>query len=322
VSCWSVDADTLVRSTFVVSPLAEAIATLRSLACSGADRPPGEAWLGGALAAYRARLQDDPVTAQLVTAVFGRTWIADFFTPTPRVDPASSVADELAVLRGSSPATAVADLELSLGGGVPEELRRDDLPRRAADLLAWVWTEVVAPDWDRRRRVLEADVSGRGDSVSRGGWEAALGFLRPTMRWLGDGRLQIDTGQGPTRNLAGERLMFTPVTAGRGWVSWDGSGRSAIVYSCRGVLARPSAAPPPRALQALLGPARAQILLLAGDPISTTQLVAISGQVLGAVGRHVKVLRDAGLLSRARAGRSVLYQRTPAGDTLVEGSGA
>ena len=35
-------------------------------------------------------------------------------------------------------------------------------------------------------------------------------------------------------------------------------------------------------------------------------------------GRHLKILLDARLVLRRRAGRSVLYYRTAAGDTLLE----
>jgi DNA-binding transcriptional ArsR family regulator len=47
-------------------------------------------------------------------------------------------------------------------------------------------------------------------------------------------------------------------------------------------------------------------------------VTALTGQGLGSVGRHLKVLLDARLIRRRRAGRSVLYDRTPHGDTLVE----
>jgi DNA-binding transcriptional ArsR family regulator len=54
---------------------------------------------------------------------------------------------------------------------------------------------------------------------------------------------------------------------------------------------------------------------------STTQLVAPTGQGLGAVGRHFEVLLDAHLVRRRRAGRPVLYFRTAAGDVLVRAQG-
>ncbi|SEH02073.1 regulatory protein, arsR family [Nonomuraea solani] len=57
--------------------------------------------------------------------------------------------------------------------------------------------------------------------------------------------------------------------------------------------------------------------MLLDTPKSTTQLVALTGQGLGSVGRHLRVLLDAGLVERRRVGQSVLYDRTEAGDLLV-----
>ncbi|WP_369206939.1 ArsR/SmtB family transcription factor [Streptomyces sp. PU-14G] len=93
--------------------------------------------------------------------------------------------------------------------------------------------------------------------------------------------------------------------------------RYAVVYPCAGALAEGEGPPAPHALGVLLGRARAAVLVLLESPMSTTQLVGLTGQGLGSTGRHLKVLRDAGLVHRRRAGRSVLYYRTAAGDTLV-----
>ncbi|MDX3645452.1 winged helix-turn-helix domain-containing protein, partial [Streptomyces sp. MB09-02B] len=71
-------------------------------------------------------------------------------------------------------------------------------------------------------------------------------------------------------------------------------------------------------LGSLLGENRARVLVLLGSPMSTTQLCALTGQGLGSVGRHLKVLLDAGLVRRGRAGRSVLYARTAAGEVLLQ----
>ena len=321
---WQVNADTLAGSRFVVSPLAEATASLIALERGTAAHPGERAWLDAHQPAYQERLAADPVTALLVRAALGHRWIADFLTmaPTgegePTDDGEPTFGEELARMRNRSPEAARADLTVSLGGPLPAKLHRSDLPERAADLLEWVWTEAVLPYWPRRRRIMEADVIARTRQLSLGGWAAALDDMRPGMRWLGEGRLQINAYNYPPRRIAGAQLLFVPVTPRQGWVSWDEPHRYAVMYPCAGVLAQADPAPVPEALGALLGPARAGVLVLLDTPKSTTQLVALTGQGLGSVGRHLKVLLDARLVQRRRAGRSVLYYRTAAGDTLLE----
>jgi DNA-binding transcriptional ArsR family regulator len=317
---WRTNADTLARSRFVVSPLAETTACLIALERGAAGHPGQREWLAAHQPAYQERLAGDPVTALLVrSALPGRGWIADFIAPPPPPDDDALTFDaELARVR-EAPAEAVrADLAVALGHLPPAPLHRPDLARRAADLLEWVWTETVLPSWPRRRRIVEADIVARTGRLSQGGWVAALSDMRPGMRWLGDGRLQINTYDYPPRELSGVRLLFVPVTPGQGWVTWELPHRYAIVYPCSGALAEPDRPlPAAEALGRLLGPARARVLLLLDAPKSTTQLVALTGQGLGSVGRHLKVLLDANLVRRRRAGRSVLYYRTAAGDVLV-----
>jgi DNA-binding transcriptional ArsR family regulator len=315
---WQVNADTLAGSRFVISPLAEATASLIVLARGTAAHPGERAWLDAHQPAYRERLAADPVTALLVRAALGRHWIADFFTITPTGEGEPTLGEDLARMRERSPEVALMDLTVSLGGPLPASLHRSDLAERAADLMEWVWTQTVLPYWPRRRRIMEADIVARTNQLSQGGWAAALDDMRPGMRWLGKGRLQINAHNYPPRKIAGAQLLFVPITQGRGWVSWDEPHRYAVMYPCSGVLAEPDPAPVQEALGALLGPARAGVLVLLETPKSTTQLVALTGQGLGSVGRHLKVLLDARLVQRRRAGRSVLYYRTAAGDTLLE----
>ncbi|MER7174400.1 ArsR/SmtB family transcription factor [Streptomyces mesophilus] len=315
---WLISTDTLANSRFVISPLTETIAALRALV-RGVPHHPGErAWLDAHLPAYRAHLAAAPLTAQIIDAAFGPAWTADYLTPAP--DPAgkSTFEEELTELLATPAAAARADLTVSLGGPLPPELDRDDLAERTADLLHWVWTHTVRPDWDRRRRILEADIAARTAQLGRSGWSAALDGLRPGMRWLGDGRLRINAYDYPPRQLDATQLLFVPVTMKGAWVAWrpDGS-RHAVVYTCSGVLAEADRARVPEALGALLGPARARVLVLLDSPKSTTQLVALTGQGLGSVGRHLKVLLDAGLAVRRRSARSVLYFRSAAGEVLV-----
>ncbi|GAA4824823.1 winged helix-turn-helix domain-containing protein [Streptomyces ziwulingensis] len=316
---WLLDTDTLARSRFVISPLTETVAALIDLEEAVASHPVQQKWLTAHLTAYREQLARDAVAAAVVRAGFRYSWIADFLIPAPVGDGTPRVDEELRRVRTTPPATARADLTAALGGGsLPHALRRDDLPERSAALLEWVWTRTVLPDWERRRRVLEADVVARTRQLSDGGWAMALDGLRPRTRWLGGGRLQINAHDNPPRDISGAQLLFVPVTPRRGWVTWDEPHRYAVVYPCSGVLTGEEDRPAPQALRALLGPGRARILALLGTPMSTTQLVSLTGLALGSVGRHLKVLLDAGLVLRRRAGRSVLYYRSEAGDLLVE----
>lgn len=92
----------------------------------------------------------------------------------------------------------------------------------------------------------------------------------------------------------------------------------AIVYPARGTAAvwESGQANAP-ALQRLLGASRARLLHALDEPASTSQLAHTEQMSLGGVGDHLAVLRASDLVTRARSGQSVLYQRTPIGDALV-----
>jgi hypothetical protein len=318
VGWWQVSADTLAGSRFVISPLAEATASLITLARGTAAHPAERDWLKAHKPAYEALLAADPVTAALERAGVSQRWIADLFSRPPAGEGEETIADELASVRALPLDAVLADLSIAVGGPVPEILRRPDLPERAASLLQWAWEKTVEPTWPHRRRILEADIVARTALLAKGGWSAAFAGIRPGTRWLGEGRLRVNAHDSPPRDIAGARLFFVPVTQRAGWVAWEEPHRYALMYQCSGVLAEgPGRVPVPETLSALLGPARARVLVLLDSPKSTTQLVALTGLALGSVGRHIQVLYAAGLLGRSRAGRSVLYYRTPAGDSLV-----
>lgn len=151
---------------------------------------------------------------------------ADFLTPTPLGEGEPTFEEEMEAVREAEPADAVPQLEVAVGGPVPEPLRsRRDLPRRMAEVLEWVWRETVLPEWPRRRRIVETDVVARTALLSRGGWAAALDELCPgRLRRLGDGRLQINTRDYPPRSVDGGRLLFVPGDTGQGLVVMGGDG--------------------------------------------------------------------------------------------------
>lgn len=270
-------------------------------------------WIEARRAAYAERLAADPFEGRFVAQALRPRWLPDFMCRPPR-DADQTFGDELRRVREAPLDVALADL--AEGGATADWLEVPDLAARVADLLEWVWTHCVEPDWERRRRIFEADIVARTQQLSGGGWAAALSGLRQEMVWLGDGKLCINAYDNPPRDLTGARLLFIPTTAPRGWVSHDMSDTHAITYPCHGLLAEPDH-PAPQALQRLIGPVRARILVFLDSPMNTSQLVALSGHGLGTIGNHLKVLLDARLVRRRRSGRTVLYYRTAAGDHLV-----
>jgi DNA-binding transcriptional ArsR family regulator len=99
-------------------------------------------------------------------------------------------------------------------------------------------------------------------------------------------------------------------------VQFEESWPKTLIYPARGISAlweMPAAG----ALGPLIGASRARILLALDEPASTSHLAHTLSIATGAVGDHLTVLRNSGLVTRARAGRAVLYYRTPLGDALA-----
>lgn len=312
---WKIDTEVLARSRFTVSPLTETVAS--ALALRGRRKHPGlEEWQRAHERAFREYVAADPFARAFLDAAFRPRWNADFVVAPPeRSD--RTFHDELRHVRETPRDVALADLGTSRTEVRGTPLDVPDLADRCADVLEWVWAHTVRPDWTRRRWILESDIVARTHQLSATGWAAALDGLCPGLRWLGDGRLRINAQDNPPREISDAELLFIPCTTRNSWVGWDEPHRYAVVYPCSGVLASPESAHTPAALRRLIGPARASVLALLEAPKSTSQLVSLTGYTLGSVGGHLRVMLDAGLVRRSRAGRSVLYYRTPLGDELV-----
>ncbi|MEJ5946961.1 winged helix-turn-helix domain-containing protein [Pseudokineococcus basanitobsidens] len=312
---WRVTADVLATSRFALSPLSETFGALGLLATG--DAPPWQrAWAEAHRPAFRARVAADPFSTDLLDQVLGHKWVPDYFLAPP-VTREARVTDELATVRATPRDVALADLAVAMAGApLPVGVQVPDPAGATADLLAWVWEHTVAPDWPRRRRQLQADITARSAAMTSRGWAAALADLGPKIRWLGEGQLQINAGDRPPRDLTGARLFLVPITAPRGWVMWDQPHAYALVYPAGGALAPTSPTTAPTALRDLLGATRADLLTRLDTPASTSQLAAATGLALGTVAHHLRVLNAADLIHRRRAGRDVLYQHTDLGRRL------
>jgi DNA-binding transcriptional ArsR family regulator len=317
---FEVGAEDLLRSRFAVSPIFELHTLLRTLPVASPGFP--ESWLSRFRPGFE-QLSGHPgrdAVLALQTAKAG----ANFHAPPPR-GMGQTIEQDLEAVRAWPLAAARAEVDFYLARrrvtpAIKTFLYAGDMLDRVADFLATAWSVLLAAEWPTMRAVCERDVVHRAAELGRAGWAAALDGLAPRVRWRSGG-IELTGHSGATGELAGQGLLFVPSV-----LIWPGTAvfgddpwPKAIIYAARGVGTLFEPAPPtvPEALAALLGRSRAQLLTVLGEPASTTQLAAVFGLATGAVGDHLAVLHRAGLLTRARSGRSVLYTRSPLGDQVV-----
>ena len=336
----------LTMSRFALSPLWELTHALRLLA-GPPDMSVLRPWLVRARDRYLALTREADVG--VILALNPPGWGADFLAPIP-AGVSTTIGDLLDQVR-STPARQVQH-EVALGLArqppldprIEQILTSDRAAGYVADVLAVAWQALLEPEWQTLRAILERDVVYRAGQLTSRGWGAALGDLHPHLAW-DQGHIVLNRMTGYQDGaLNGRGLLFVPSVFV--WpklaLGLDPPWPPSLIYPARGVAAlweRPgggargaavvpgaaivpgTAAAPGSALERLLGPSRAAILIALEESASTTQLVATLGQSLGGIGDHLAVLREAGLISRARSGRSVLYRRTPVGDALVAADG-
>jgi DNA-binding transcriptional ArsR family regulator len=321
---WRIGPDLLARARFTLSPKAEICTALAALTgpADAADR----AFAAMHQAAFLAMLDQFP----LRRAVLDRSsrpgrggvpgWIAGYLS-TPPTSPSVTADDEIAAVASMSEAALRADLEETSMAPLPPELAGVPLAESATGLLSWVWTRTLATDWPRRERILRGDIIARTSQLAGHGWAAVLRDLGRATGWEGNGELRINHYDLPTWELpAGAQLFFIPVLSHNGWTGWSDPDAFALYYPVTGRLAATETARR-GGLDRLIGANRAALLTALDQPAGTTGLAASSGLPIGSVGNHLRVLLDAGAVTRRRSGRSVLYWRTPLGDALIAADG-
>ncbi|WKE73128.1 helix-turn-helix transcriptional regulator [Streptomyces sp. WP-1] len=324
---FEVSVEDLLRSRFALSPAMELSALLRSL--DGRNRPLPRAWATRLWPAFERLRRETELDAFLAlhTARSG----ADFVAPPPR-GLGQTWADDLAAIRATPPAAARRELAAAAArpaGRAPRVravLDSADAVPRIAEAMDRAWRELLAGDWPQLRAICERDVVHRVGVIGEHGWAVAIESLHPGIVWRAGG---IELGffpRGGTARLVGDGLLLIPsVCVGPSVAAHlEDPWPRTLVYPARGTAAlweAPETVPGPDALTALVGRARARLLVALDAPASTSHLARSLAMAPGAVGDHLAILRAAGLLVRARSGRSVLYRRTPLGEALVGGSG-
>ncbi|MFD0276937.1 helix-turn-helix domain-containing protein [Kitasatospora sp. NPDC127111] len=334
------DVDDLAATWFGHSPLQETVLSLRARVWPS-YYPEQQPWIAGWQSRYESL--DTGLLAALITPT---AFVPDFLTPRPAT-PRPEFSAELAHLAATPPEVARADVLAAYegdGSPLPPVLAGliDDpaaLTARVAEALEAYWTRCLAPAWwPRARSVLEADIAYRGRMLSERGAEGLFADLDFRISWQA-GVLRLNDSNpavqalGRSVDVAGRGLVLIPTLFARGaQTDITQSGPPLITYPARGRATMAegldgrrdgrldeAAGGPPAALAGLIGPPRARLLALLGTPASTTELAHRLGVTPGAVSRHLGALAAAGLLDRARHGRSVLYRRTALGDALARG---
>lgn len=289
-------------------------------------RPAQHPLQWGWLRSVRERLPREPF-ALLARVIGDDGYMPDFVTADPRWD--MTPDDELESLRSADLDAMRVDLGKMIvrSTGARQRMLREmrDDPRRArADIaVAWsaVWDAALAPVWPQLDRLLRADIAVRARVMASAGIAGMAGGLHPNVSW-GEGAVRVRLRRHSERvDCHGSGLVLVPSVMSS-WgcmVITEPPAQPTLFYPARGVTAGWARAEAEigSALGALLGPARAGILLSAGTARTTSQVAADAGIAVSTASHHLTVLREAGLVASERDGARMLHQRTPLGEALV-----
>jgi DNA-binding transcriptional ArsR family regulator len=261
--------------------------------------------------------------------------VPDFLNPYPS-GPSPTVEEELERVRRTPPERVLSELEALragrpcsglAGSHLPEGVRRAmarggaHVARQAADELRRYWELAFAPHWEAAKAVLDAEL-GRCAGVLAGHGAARLfNSLHDEIEWA-EGTLRVESRLRialPVSMVVVVPSMVMPRPGVGVDPTRDEDRPPMLVYPVRDKAVTGAIAPvvPSAEMAQLLGPTRAGLLAALTQPASTAQLAARHFLSPATVSYHLGVLHRAGLVTRTRTGRSVLYRRTPEGTRLT-----
>jgi hypothetical protein len=198
---------------------------------------------------------------------------------------------------------------------------------RLADAMWNDWQAAIEPHWRSIRALLDADVAHRAARLAHGGIADLLADLHPEVK-LRDHTIEIAKPHHSCENdLPGTGLLLIPCAFAwpRLVVGVRNTPAPHLTYGVRGIGTlwdNPKRQVPTGAevLGELLGRSRAAILLSLDLPRCTTDMARQLNQSPPAVSTHLSVLHRSGLVTSWRAGRRVLYERTPLATSIIKAS--
>jgi DNA-binding transcriptional ArsR family regulator len=257
----------------------------------------------------------------------GDTYLPDLLTPQPGADTRRGDLIEEQIARIE--ATAQEDLESQvvaytqihwskpLSAATRQLAESGRMQRRLANGLAQFWRVALSDGWPELNSIVDQDIAHRAKSVIGHGVGRALGELHPDIDWVGDAITLAKPWDGEI-DIADQELVLVP-----GVLSWpdvivqvDVPGEVVLYYPANRI--GTGRAHKPGTIAQVVGSARAALLADLETARSTAELAARIGYTAGTVSYHLSALHRAGLVSKARDGRYVLYQRTSQAVVLME----
>jgi DNA-binding transcriptional ArsR family regulator len=195
-------------------------------------------------------------------------------------------------------------------------------PAAALELLVTrlheAWGTLVAPFWPRIRTLLARDIEERSRTLAGRGLRTALDELDHRIRWTRRG-LSVANRDRDVVNIGDRGLVLMPSAyVIKVATVVDEPWQPTIIYPARGVAElwrAPTVASD--ALARLLGRTRALVLASLEQPLSTSTMAALIELSPAGASRHLLALRDAGLITGARHGHEIRYERTALGSALL-----
>ncbi|MFG2114350.1 winged helix-turn-helix domain-containing protein [Streptomyces sp. NPDC048718] len=308
-----------------------AMSPLRDAFCAAHLQLPGrtpswpyQEWVGHAREVWR---EDDRLRPLWELFTEGPPGVSDFLMPRPLGTP--DVYEELDRLRATDPDFVREQVAVCYPGLEELPFVRPYLtdPQAAcaalADAYAAWWQEAIAPHWPLMRRLVEDEVLVRARTFATEGVDALFVGLERRARWE---RPVLElTKYIDVEYAAGERrLVLVPLVFAEGCrlYSTDDPEVLAVSFQARGAGAlRERAAAEPAGggdrLGLLLGRGRAAVLRELAGPLTTAGLADRLGLAPSTVSEHLSLLAGAEVVTRHRVGRSVYYQLTDTGRSLL-----
>lgn len=314
------DAPTVSRVRLAASPAAETMSWLRLAVAGRRDSLVGRPRLTDAL----LRDPDVRLLATLVRAGT-RGYLPDLLTPKP------GTTDILGTQLAQVAATPDDEVrhqvltETLEGGPVPAALATalgdGTFARRAARGIEVLWTHSVRDVWSSLGHLVEADIARLSAIQGRAGITAMLDSLHPHVSY--DGRC-LRVWMPPWDEvgaLTDTELVISPALLDRPRVSPQlCRPDQAVLRYPVATIGDPSSAGRRRSLGRLIGETRVRLLADLATPRCTAVLSDRHRLSAATVSYHLQILHECDLVTRARRGNTVEYQRSRRADLLLRGT--